>query len=154
MKKVMIFQFLHGMPCKFLVFIISFFLFSCLSSSKDEDIQRSRIANVLQKIEESFRQANWDTIMDNYHPDFIHNGRNYHTQRIVWRERTALYNRLEIEVISIEILEDYAMAKLILYYYDMTTQHGPFIEPEYIGDMSFFYYDKGQWLIYGNQDRD
>jgi len=137
-----------------LIMILSCILLSCFSNTNDDDIQRSRIMDRLQRVQEAFNQANWDTIMNYYHPNFYHNGQNYYTQRLIWREMTAFYNRISIDIINIDVNEDYAIARFVLYYYDMNNQYGPYIEPEHRGDISYFYYDRGEWWVYGNQKRE
>ena len=136
-----------------LISIMAFSLFSCLSKYEDEDVQRSRIADRLQHILEGFNRLDSDMIMTNYHPDFYHYGTDIYTQQFIWLERTITYSSMEIKILSIEILEDYAVARFMVSYKDHANEYGPYLEPEFNGDFSYFYYDKGEWLVYGNQKR-
>ena len=136
------------------IFILSLLFFSCNSKYDDENAQKSMISDRLFRVQEAFNMSNWDSIMLNYHPDFYHFGRDYHTQTIVWREKMALYNRMDFEILNIDLFDEFAEVRFLLYYYDNTSVHGPFVEPDTFGDMSYFFYDRGDWLIYGNQRRD
>ena len=127
-------------------------LLSCLTNHSDETIQKSIISDKLQRISESFFRLNSEAIMNLYHPDFLHNGVAFSSQKFVWESRMIYYYMMDIEVISIEIVDDYALARLKVYYYDRQNKQGPFIEPEHNGDFSFFVYDKGDWWIFGNRE--
>ena len=126
---------------------------SCLSKYDDENVQKSRIMDRLQHLQDSFNRFDTDMLMTNYHNDFYHNGRDIITQKMVWRERNAYYSSMDIEILNIDIMDDIAIVSFSLYYKDNNSVYGPYFEPDFEGDFSYFYYDKGEWLIYGNQSK-
>ena len=137
----------------FAVIILCITLLSCNLNSNDDNVQRSRISDVLYRIEDAFNQRNNNAIMQHYHQDFLHNGMNHNGQSFIWSDRMTLYNILDIEIVSIELDGYLALVRMKLSYSDRETKYPPFFEPETSGDLSYFFHERGEWKIYGNQIR-
>ena len=142
------------MKIKVITVLFILMLISCVTKGNDENIQKSLISDILQRVKEDFNKAESNAIMAYYHHDYFHRGMNYNAQRFVWSDRLTLYNMIDIDILKIEIMGDYAMARLKVTYYDQENSYGPYIEPEHFGDLSYFYYDKGVWKIYGNREHE
>jgi len=68
----------------------------------------------------------------------------------LWLDRMAQYSLLEIEVLYIDLDDDYA----VVHSKNKFISHSePVIlnEPEDSGDISYFKRENGVWYIYGNQ---
>ena len=142
------------MKTKLLItFLISLTLLSCMRNYDDENAQRSRIVDIIENVRIGFIQFNPDKIMSNYHPDYRHFGIDYTSQRFIWQNETLKYNYMEVEILEIDLFDDYAIARFLLKYRDTNNTYGPYVEPDYQGYFSYFYYEKGEWWIYGNQQR-
>ncbi|MCL2062812.1 MAG: hypothetical protein FWG98_00370 [Candidatus Cloacimonetes bacterium] len=136
-----------------LIYLVTLTLLACITNYDDDNVQRSRIADRLKMVEEAFNWSTTDSIMNNYHPDFLHFGDDFHTQKIIWNEIKIFFPRMDIEILDIEIIGDYAIASFLLNYWDNTEARNTFPEPESFGYMSYFIYDRGEWWIYGNQKK-
>ncbi len=136
---------------KIIIILFCLMLISCSGSTKNSDIQKSLIADVLFRIEEAFNEFNADKIISYYHTDFLHAGVNLMNAYYDWQDRMTLFNRIEIEVLDIELNGEYATAFLKIYFFDTDNPYGPFLTPERYGDLAYFIHDKGKWSLYGNQ---
>ena len=128
---------------------------SCVSKTKDEKIQKSLIRDTLLEIERAFNNKDLDGIMKYYHPDFLHNGAILLDQKWEWQSRFNAYTLIEFDIRDIQINNDEAIVWMTINYYDRvnSTPALTVIEPETIGDLSYFYHTTRQWTILGNQYR-
>jgi hypothetical protein len=139
---------------KFILIIVSLVLISCSTSTSESDIQKSQISDILIHIEEGFNEFNADKIISYFHTDFLFDGKNLTNIYYDWQDRMTLYSMIKIEILDIELQDDYATAYLKIYFYDTNNRYGPFLTPEMYGDLAYFFYDKGQWQLFGNQSPD
>lgn len=123
---------------------------SCDSESS-ETISQREIRDVLYELSLDFNLGNVYGMLDKVHNEYLHKG------NIVWHlneeilDRMARFNLLEIEVLYVEFQGDrYAVAHTIDHY-SSAIENVTYNEPESSGYLSYFYRDKGTWLVYGNQ---
>ena len=135
----------------FIYLLILLSLVSCNLTRNDDDVQRARISDILHRVRDGFNSRDINSIMSFYHDDFLHQGFTVRTQQSIWLERFE-YNMLEVEIIGIDIRDEYAVARMRLRFHDgrgITEVWAP----EMLGDMSYFYHERGEWLIHGNRER-
>ncbi len=117
---------------------------SCDTSSPEE-LDKNDILDIFDSIQLSFNIDDPDGIMQNYHQDFFHNGDTFDWERdVIWVSRLAEYDVLLFENIEINVNENYATASFLMHLDAMTTE-----EPDENGDLSYFYYDLGNWKVCG-----
>jgi len=124
--------------------LIFIFLISCSDTSSPEDVAEAQILEILDTIIASFTFGDLDGIMQNYHPNFLHNGDDYDFEEIRWEIR--LNNYTEIDFTDIDIVPDGDSATVS---FTMKLDEDVFNEPEDNGDISYFYRDFDGWKICG-----
>ncbi len=127
------------------ILLLSVFLFSCDVSSP-EDADKAEILGVLDAIKDSFNQIDLDGIMQNYHPDFLHNTDNFTFEENVWQERINQYFLIDFLDIEIELHDNFSTVSFI-----MKLDEDVFNEPVDHGDVSYFYREFEGWKICGNE---
>jgi hypothetical protein len=127
------------------ILFLAVLLFSCDVSSP-EDADKAEILDILDAIKVSFNQFDLDGIMENYHPDFLHNTDNYIFEENVWQERIAQYYLIDFLDIEIELHYNFATVS-----FTMKLDEDIFNEPEDHGDVSYFYRELVGWKICGNE---
>jgi hypothetical protein len=127
------------------ILFLAVLLFSCDVSSP-EDADKAEILDILDAIKVSFNQFDLDGIMENYHPDFLHNTDNYIFEENVWQERIAQYYLIDFLDIEIELHYNFATVS-----FTMKLDEDIFNEPEDHGDVSYFYREFEGWKICGNE---
>ena len=125
-------------------------LLSCNSNLSKTEIDKSRINDILDQITDQFIAYNINSIMTCYHQDYYHKSYDKDEQKTIWLDRRSQYNLMQIENLTIEINDNRAVAKFVLKY---SNENGEdiFVEPEDIGDLSYFIKENNEWKIYGNQ---
>ena len=134
--------------CLLLLVVVS----SCGLTKDDDAVQQARIADIIQRIMDAFnRNDEVDKIMSYYHRDFLHDGLNDDYARHWWRGKRVENSMIESVSgqRSIEIDGSYARAVLVINFINLENMQIPY--PGYI--MSYFYHERGEWKIYGNQKR-
>ena len=135
------------------IFILSILFFVTSCTGDDDNVQKSIIRDILQEIQISFFQKDSvEQIMRFYHPDFYHKGNNFYAEQAIWEDRLVRINRIEIEIVDIDIKNDYALAYLKITEFDY--QGHPirtYIDHETEGDLSYFFHDFRDWKLIGNQ---
>lgn len=123
---------------------------SCKSVSSPDVQDKAQIEAILYDLATDFCQDNIPGIMEHVHQDYYHKGIYAYQLRELWLDRRAQYELLEISVINIDIVGDYATAFMRLTF---TTADGTlsYLDPETNGDASYFFYDAGAWKLYGNR---
>jgi len=121
---------------------------SCGLTKDDDKVQKARIADIVQRIQDAFNRNEVDKIMSYYRNDFMHNGFNEDSVRYWWIQKRAENKMIDkINIINIEINETYARADIIIDFINFDDIRIP-----YPGDrMAYFYHERGYWRIYGNQ---
>ncbi|MEA1973235.1 MAG: hypothetical protein U9N34_08090, partial [Candidatus Cloacimonadota bacterium] len=130
-----------------IIFLI--LLMSCSGLSESQEVDDFEIKNILEDLALAFNSSDIDAILQNYHPQFTHNGNELHEERIIWQVRINDYEFLEIENISIEYLESYKAIVSFTAKFDEIE----FSCPENISDFSYFYIMNNDWKIIGNQEQ-
>jgi len=130
--------------------IVIFGICACSSDLSDEEIEKSRINDVLLRVRDGFNDLEINSIMEYYDQDFLHDGKNKFNEEYVWNDRLSQYNYLELTDIDIEYGGDFAVVHFIAKYSKSGSQ-AIFIEPDDIGDMSYFRKIGNEWKIYGDQ---
>lgn len=125
-------------------------LVSCTSDLSKEEIAKTEINQILDNVADDFRLLEINKLMSKYDDDYYHKSFDKQEQRTIWEDRRAEYNYMEISNLSIEVNGDRAVASFVVKYSNENTQD-IFIEPEDIGDISFFKKENNEWVIYGNQ---
>ncbi len=133
-----------------LILLFTVLLFSCDVSSPEE-ADEAEIRDILDSIRDSFNQFDQDGIMQNYHPDFLHNADNYIFEEIVWHDRLAQYYMITFSEITIDPQGDFATANFIMTLYDYEGGSVISQEPDDNGDVSYFYRELSSWKICGNE---
>ena len=128
-----------------LIFFLAVIIFSCDVSSPD-DADKAEILDILDSIKDSFHQIDLSGIMQNYHPDFLHNTNNYVFEENIWQERLNQYFLIDFLDIEIELQYNFATVSFI-----MKLDEDVFNEPEDHGDVSYFYREFDGWKICGNE---
>ena len=100
----------------------------------------------MDSIKVSFNLGELDGIMQNYHPDFLHNTDSFTFEEIVWQERLNQYVLINFEDIEIELHDNFANVS-----FTMKLDEDVFNEPEDHGDVSHFYREFDGWKICGNE---
>lgn len=128
-----------------LLFLILFSITACDISSPQE-LDEAEIKDILRALETAFTFQEPETIMQHYHPEFLHGTNSYSAQQIIWEIRLNDHDLMKIENIEIDLNERFATAQFFLTFDDQTTN-----EPsaEY-GDMSYFYREYDQWKLCGD----
>ena len=122
---------------------------SCESNDSDTIAQRE-IRDILYDISMEFNLKNISGIMEHLHIKYLHNGMTSYNFNALWLDRMAQYSLLEIEVLYIDLDDDYA----VVHSKNKFTSHSETVtlnEPEDSGDISYFKRENGVWYIYGNQ---
>ncbi|MCB5250036.1 MAG: hypothetical protein RBS16_01510 [Candidatus Cloacimonadales bacterium] len=133
------------------LFFIALLLSSCLTDLSQEDVAKSQINDILMQIKDGFLEIDVPKIMSVYDNDYLHKGKNKSDQRFIWQDRLTSFSYLELIDIKIDINGDFAVAYFLAEY----SKYGnktTFIEPDDIGDMSYFRRVNGQWQVYGDQE--
>ena len=137
---------------KYLIILLSFILLfstSCETTSPEE-LDKNEIIDILDSIQSNFNMNDLDGIMQYYHQYFHHNGDDFEWERTIWELRLNDYNNLIFEdseenPIEIIVNGDFATASFIMYLDETITD-----EPsDDNGDISFFYYEHGNWKLCG-----
>ena len=122
---------------------------SCESNDSDTIAQRE-IRDILYDISMEFNLKNMSGIMEHLHTEYRHKGMTSYNFNALWLDRMAQYSLLEIEVLYIDLDDDYA----VVHSKNKFTSHSETVtlnEPEDSGDISYFKRENGVWYIYGNQ---
>lgn len=122
---------------------------SCESNDSDTIAQRE-IRDILYDISMEFNLKNMSGIMEHLHIEYRHKGMTSYNFNALWLDRMAQYSLLEIEVLYIDLDDDYA----VVHSKNKFTSHSETVtlnEPEDSGDISYFKRENGVWYIYGNQ---
>ena len=122
---------------------------SCESNDSDTIAQRE-IRDILYDISMEFNLKNMSGIMEHLHIEYRHKGMTSYNFNALWLDRMAQYSLLEIEVLYIDLDDDYA----VVHSKNKFTSHSETLtlnEPEDSGDISYFKRENGVWYIYGNQ---
>ncbi|HOH98341.1 MAG TPA: hypothetical protein PL188_08575 [Candidatus Cloacimonadota bacterium] len=122
---------------------------SCDKSDPDQ-IAQSEIREMLYNLSQDFNRKDMFKIMDRLHQDYLHKGMvswNFNNQ---WMEHMGRFALLDIEVLYIEVQNDLAVVHSINTF-TSSIETLVLTEPETVGDISYFKWHNGQWLIYGNQ---
>ena len=127
------------------ILLFTVLLFSCDVSSPEE-ADKGEILDILDSIKNSFNQFDLAGIMQNYHPDFLHNTDNYTFEEIVWQERLNQYSLIDFLDIKIDLHDNFANVS-----FTMKLDEDIFNEPEDHGDVSHFYREFDGWKICGNE---
>ena len=127
------------------ILLLAVLLFSCDVSSP-EKADKAEILDILDSIKDSFNQVDMPGIMQNYHPDFLHNTDNYIFEEIVWEDRLSQYSLIDFLDIDIDLHDNFATVSFI-----MKLDEDVFNEPEDHGDISYFYREFNGWKICGNE---
>lgn len=134
-----------------LVLILLLLLTGSCDADSAEAISQKEIRDLLYELSLDFNLGNVYGMLDKVHNDYLHKG------KIVWHlnqeilDRMGRFQLLEIEVLYIELQGDrYAVAHT-RDHYSSSLENVTYNEPESSGYFSYFYRDKGKWLIYGNQ---
>lgn len=129
--------------------ILLFSLFGCSLDDADT-LSRKEIRDLMYDISLDFSLGNLYGIMDKVHPEYLHKGNvSYHLNQEL-RNRMARFTLLDIDVIYIELEGHHALVHTIDRY-SSSIENVDYHEPENYGWMSYLKYDRGSWLIYGNQ---
>ncbi len=132
-----------------LSFLIIFLCITCSDSTSPKNVDEYLITSILEDIESDFSFGYIDSIMDHYHPNFLHNENNFADEQVIWEIRLLEYNEIEFTEIEISINDNFANAEFV-----MKLSSGEevdiFNEPDDNGDISYFYYDLDEWKICGN----
>ena len=127
------------------ILLLVVLLFSCDVSSPEE-ADKAEILGILDAIKDSFHQIDLPGIMQNYHPDFLHNTDNYIFEENVWQERINQYFLIDFLDIDIELHDNFANVS-----FTMKLDEDVFNEPVDHGDVSYFYRELDSWKICGNE---
>ena len=132
-----------------LLSVLTILCISCSESTSPKDVDEYLITSILEDIESDFSFGYIDSIMNYYHPNFLHNENNFADENVIWKIRLLEYNEIEFYEIEISINDNFATAE-----FNMKLSSGEdfyiFNEPEDNGDISYFYYDLDEWKICGN----
>lgn len=132
------------------LFLLLGIICSCHKPSSPSEIAQASIRERLDTISNSFNNIDLDGIMGSYDEDFLHNGDNWHDERITWQERLSLYNHMEVSDIVIELNGDRATCRFKVTF-SAPNVVNEYITPDDIGDMSYYISREDNWLLYGNQ---
>ena len=133
---------------KYLI-LVFIFLIACSDTSSPEDVAEAQILEILDTIIACF-PFDLEGIMQNYHPDFLHNGDDYDFEEIRWDIRINDYNEIDFTDIDIELDGDFATVSFTMTFYDNEGNSFVSQEPsEENGDISDFYRDFDGWKICG-----
>jgi ketosteroid isomerase-like protein len=124
-------------------------LLSCDTDTQDQD--ETEIRDIIYDIAHDFSWNDVEGIMAHVHPDFRHNGIYREELRDLWLQRRAQYELLDCEVTQVDVDGDYAVVHMLMTF-TSNTGNLSYPEPETQGDASYFRYDLGAWLLYGNQE--
>ena len=132
---------------KFYIFllIILMFSFSCDTTSPEE-LDKNAILDIFDSIQSNFNFDDIEGIMQHYHQFFNHIGNDYNWEMFIWEQRIADYDELLFENIDITLNGDFALVSF-QFNLDDTITNEPSDEN---GDISYFYYDYGDWKICGD----
>lgn len=134
----------------FLLIILALQLVSC-DFDDAESLSQKEIRDILYDISLDFNLGNSYGILDHVHQNYLHKG------QITWHlndeilDRMARFQLLEIEVLFIELDGNFAIAHT-RDHYSSSIEDYTYSEPEDTGYFSYFYRDRGSWLIYGDQN--
>jgi len=122
---------------------------SCSESTSPKNVDEYLITSILEDIETAFSFNDIERIMNNYHPDFLHNENNFADEQVIWGIRLLEYNEIEFTEIEISINDNFATAEFVMKL-SSGEEFDVFNEPDDNGDISYFYYDLDEWKICGN----
>ncbi|MCK4311343.1 MAG: nuclear transport factor 2 family protein, partial [Candidatus Cloacimonetes bacterium] len=130
--------------------LVLILLISCCDTSSPEDVAEAQILEILDTIIASFTFNDLNEIMQNYHPDFLHNGDDYDFEVIRWEIRLNDYDEIDFTDIDIELDGDFAKVYFTMTLYDNEGNSFVTQEPsEENGDISYFYREFDDWKICG-----
>jgi len=132
---------------KYILILLAFillFLTSCDTTSS-EDLDKNEIIDILDSIQSNFNFDDLDGIMQNYHPQFSHDGDDFDFERIRWEIRLNDYDNLTFENIEIILNGNYATVSFLMHL-DGTITGEPSDDN---GDISYFYRELGNWKLCG-----
>ncbi|HQC58882.1 MAG TPA: hypothetical protein PK707_04525 [Candidatus Syntrophosphaera thermopropionivorans] len=132
-----------------LLLLIIISLCACDTNSTKPD--EEEIRNIIYDISRDFCWNDINGIMEYVHKDFRHNGMYRDELRLLWNERRNKYQLLQCDISQIYIHNEYATVFMTMTY-QSATETVTFLEPDTFGDASYYYFDKGRWQIYGNQE--
>ncbi len=134
-----------------LLIIIVVLLSGCSGLSSTEDVNKSLITEMLEDIRIAFILADLNAIMSHYHSDYFHNGDFFADEEVKWESRLIEYSEIDITDLDIDISGNFAVASFNL---DLISENGSSLYQEPSaenGDLSYLYYENGEWQIFGNQ---
>lgn len=123
---------------------------SCGLASSPQELDEGQIKDILYDIESKFNANDIDGLMDHVHSDYYHNSMYGHQLRLRWLDLRARYELLDITDLEVEVEADFATAGMRLTFHSATGDLS-YLEPDSVGDISYFYYDDGVWQIIGNR---
>ncbi len=126
-----------------------FLLLSCkdtTSASYDE----SRINEIMYNVENAFNNHDIDALMLNFSSEYLHNGQAKWEIEEVWLNRMGQYLLIDFQNIEIDVHDDEAMVSFRMKLTN-ATETVYIDEPATHGDLSYFFYNNSDWVVYGNQ---
>lgn len=123
-------------------------LLSCDAQTQSQD--KAEIENIIYDISRDFNWNDIPGIVAYLHPDYRHNGMQGMQFRELWLNRKTTYELLDFVIHDIAISGDYAIVSMQLSF-QTSGEDLVYEEPQTSGDISYFYYDQGEWQLYGNQ---
>ncbi len=130
-------------------FFVLLLLISCSDLTSTEDLDKSRLDDIFDAIENGFNENNIEVIMEKYHLNFLHNENNYNDERNIWDIRITQYDQIIIENLEFKIIENWATVNFTLkfiYNEEITIYEEPTNE---LGDISYFYKEFNNWFVCG-----
>jgi ketosteroid isomerase-like protein len=137
--------------CLLAILAVTFFLVSaCKDVTSSDDLDRSRIEDIVDGIRDAFNAQDLDAIMDYYHPDYRHKGHSYTQERQIWALRMIDYVDMTIEDVSIDLNGAHATVSFKMTLTN-STDSDLTLEPYENGDFSYFLKEDGFWKVWGDQ---
>jgi len=132
------------------ILLIFCILISSCDISDPQISAEQEIRDLIYDLTQAFNWGDINAIMAPVHPSFRHKGMYGMQLRQLWLDRMARFPLLEITVSSVEVNGNYAVAHFSMLF-TSSTESILSTEPQDNGDLSYFIYDAGKWLIYGDQ---
>ena len=130
----------------FFIFVVALLLSSCETSSPKE-IAKAEIEEVFEQIRTAYNFGELSGIMENFHPNFLHNSDDFHAEEIIWEVRLNQYPTLDFGELEIDLHNDFATVEFTLFLDGIE-----FTEPSSEnGDLSYFYSSYNGWILCGNE---
>ncbi|HNQ43022.1 MAG TPA: hypothetical protein PKI59_01265 [Candidatus Cloacimonadota bacterium] len=135
------------LPCALLLLLGSM---SCGKNNPDQ-IAQNEIRELLYNLSQDFNRKDMARIMDRLHSDYLHKGMVSWSFNQQWLEHMGRFALLDIEVLFIETQDNKAVVHSVNTF-TSSIETLVLTEPETVGDISYFIWHNGQWLLYGNQE--